>query len=177
MQDESLKIVVSGLMHDIGKIVYRTGDGRQHSLTGMEFLRDEAGIHDKSILEAVRYHHGAELRGAHIPNDSPAYIIYIADNIASASDRRKSDGKESGFDRQVPLESIFNILNGNHGNKHYHPEATQEMRFLKHSKVWMFWTAHIFILFSKLWKHTPALFRHLLQSMSLRTYRCLITAR
>ena len=128
MQDESLKIVVSGLMHDIGKIVYRTGDGRQHSLTGMEFLRDEAGIHDKSILEAVRYHHGAELRGAHIPNDSPAYIIYIADNIASASDRRKSDGKESGFDRQVPLESIFNILNGNHGNKHYHPEALDESK-------------------------------------------------
>lgn len=128
MQDESLKIVVSGLLHDIGKIVYRTGDGRQHSLTGMEFLRDEAGIHDKSILEAVRYHHGAELRGAHIPNDSPAYIIYIADNIASASDRRKSDGKESGFDRQVPLESIFNILNGNHGNKHYHPEALNESK-------------------------------------------------
>lgn len=128
MLDENLKIVVSGLLHDVGKIVYRTGDGRQHSLTGMEFLRDEAGIHDKDILDAVRYHHGAELGGAHIPNNSPAFIIYIADNIAAASDRRKNESKDSGFDRQVPLESIFNILNGNHGSMHYHPEALDDSK-------------------------------------------------
>lgn len=55
------------------------------------------------------------LKGAKINDDDLAYIVYLADNIAAFSDRRKKDeGEEKGFDLSVPLQSVFNILNGNH---------------------------------------------------------------
>lgn len=121
MTDKELKLAIGALLHDIGKVAYRAGDGRQHSLSGEEFLREEAGIKDSDILDMVRYHHGRELSRASLPEDSPAYIVYIADNIVSAADRRSTGEEESGFDPQISLESIFNILNGNHGKMHYRP--------------------------------------------------------
>ena len=118
MKDEQIKLVIGALLHDIGKVIYRQGDKRRHSLSGYEYLKESAHITDNDILESVKFHHGKELMNASIADNSFAYITYIADNIASAADRRKKDDSEIGFDINVPLESVFNILNGN--NKKYH---------------------------------------------------------
>lgn len=123
MTDEQLKLTIGALLHDVGKILYRAGDGRQHSISGCEYLKDEVGLTERDILDAVRYHHGADLKKAELPKDSPAYIVYIADNIAAASDRREKDDGEVGFDAEISLQSIFNILNGNHIDYHYHPKT------------------------------------------------------
>ena len=45
----------------------------------------------------------------------PAYIVYIADKIAAAADRRDSETQAGGFDAKKPLASVFNLLNGNKG--------------------------------------------------------------
>lgn len=119
MTEEQVKLTVGSLLHDIGKIVYRSGDGRNHSLAGYEYLKDEAGVRDSEILDCVRYHHGVYLRGAEIPADSSAYLVYYADNIAAAADRRKNADAEERFDKERPLSSIFNILNGNRGKSCY----------------------------------------------------------
>lgn len=123
MTDEQLKLTIGALLHDIGKILYRSGDGRQHSISGYEYLKDEVGLTERDILDAVRYHHGAALKNAELPKDSSAYIVYIADNIAAASDRREKDDGETGFNAEIPLQSIFNILNGNHANNYYYPQT------------------------------------------------------
>lgn len=120
MQEKQMKVAIGGMLHDIGKVLYRADDRRNHSLSGYEFLKDEVGITDSDILEQVRYHHAAFLKEAHISRDSLAYITYLADNISAAADRRENDTAESGFDKSVSLESIFNILNGNHQKYHYH---------------------------------------------------------
>ena len=123
MTDEQLKLTTGALLHDIGKVLYRAGDGRQHSISGYEYLKDEVGIKDKGLLDCVRYHHSALLKGADVPDDSPAYIVYIADNIAAASDRREKDDGDNGFDKEIPMQSIFNILNGNASDLHYSPRT------------------------------------------------------
>lgn len=119
MTERQIKLVIGSLLHDIGKIVYRSGDGRNHSQSGYEYLKEEAGIEDKDILNCVRYHHGSNLKSARLEMDDLAYLTYFADNIAAAADRRESLDAEEGFDKQMPLASIFNLLNGNHGSSHF----------------------------------------------------------
>lgn len=120
MTEEKVQLIVGGLLHDIGKVLYRQGDGRRHSLSGWDFLKNDAGISSRAILESVKYHHGSQLRNADIDKQSFAYITYIADNIASAVDRRENDSEDKGFEMTAPLEPVFNILNGNSQKKYYH---------------------------------------------------------
>ena len=113
------KVAIGGLLHDIGKLLYRSGDGRSHAESGYEFLKERANLQDNEILAQIRYHHVAGIKNAPVPSNSLAYITYIADNIAAAADRRKSDDHGRGFVRELPLESIFNRLNGNDQELHY----------------------------------------------------------
>ena len=117
--DDQIKLMIGSLLHDIGKVVYRSGDGRNHSQSGYEYLKNEAHISDDEILNCVRYHHGMYLKNASLAEDDKAYVVYYADNVAAFSDRREAEAGEGGFDKAMPLESIFNILNGNHGQSHY----------------------------------------------------------
>ena len=124
MDDLQCKVAIGAMLHDIGKVLYRSSDGRNHSRSGHDFLRDEIGLKDRDILEQVLYHHAGLLKGSGIRKDSPAYVTYAADNIASAADRREKEEKDSvGFERSVPLGTVFNILNGNHGKMTYAPST------------------------------------------------------
>ena len=122
MTEQEVKLVVGSLLHDVGKVIYRSGDGRNHSKSGYDYLKDEIHIDDPAILEPVLYHHADMLKSARIADDSGAYITYIADNIAAASDRRKSGDGNYGFEVSMPLQPVFNILKGNHGQQYYHPQ-------------------------------------------------------
>ena len=119
LTDRQIKLVVGSLLHDIGKVVYRSGDGRNHSASGSDFLENQAKIEDVEILNCVKYHHGKYLKNAEIAVDNLAYITYYADNVAAFTDRREAAVQEEGFDKSIPLDSVFNILNGNHGKSHY----------------------------------------------------------
>ena len=127
MDDLQCKVAIGAMLHDIGKVLYRSSDGRNHSRSGHDFLRDEIGLKDKDILDQVLYHHASLLKGSSVRVDSPAYITYAADNIASAADRRAKDESDTvGFDKTVPLETVFNILNGNHGKMAYSPSSMDQ---------------------------------------------------
>ena len=121
IEENGLKTVFGSLFHDIGKVIYRSGGSRKsHSESGYEYLK-EAGIQDEKILNCVRYHHNEPLKNAPIKDNDYAYIVYYADNIASFTDRREVDTGEAkfGFDQKITLDSVFNLLNGNHGKSHY----------------------------------------------------------
>lgn len=121
MKKEYYELIYGGLLHDIGKVVYRSGSDENHSESGYKFLKNEVNLPNKNILDQVRYHHAAMIRKANLPDDSLAYITYMADNISAAADRRKKSDSDYGFDQKMPLASIFNILNGNHDEQYYHP--------------------------------------------------------
>lgn len=38
MNDNQRKVIIGGLLHDIGKVLYRSDDGRNHSQSGYDFL-------------------------------------------------------------------------------------------------------------------------------------------
>lgn len=123
MTDRKIKLVIGGLLHDIGKVIYRQGDDRRsHSVGGYDYLRTEVGIDDRDVLDCVRFHHAAALKTASIEDDSLAYVVYLADNIAAFADRRKKENSEdTGFELSVPMQSVFNILNGNNEEMYYQP--------------------------------------------------------
>ena len=123
MRTELYKITTGSLLHDVGKVVHRTGDSHSHAESGYAFLKEQTGLDDAEILQQVRFHHAAELKNAGLAQNSLAYITYIADNIASATDRRTSDAQGYGFSRDLPLDSIFNLLNGNDEHMKYAPKV------------------------------------------------------
>lgn len=126
MTDKEVKLVLGALLHDIGKVIYRQGDDRRkHSQSGYDFLKEDVQAQecDKDILDCVRYHHVDALKGAKLNQDALAYIVYIADNIASAADRRQNDSSDTGFEISMPLQSVFNILNNNQEEKYYEPKT------------------------------------------------------
>ena len=129
MDEKNIRLVIGALLHDIGKVVYRAGvDSRRHALSGADYLRGErVSLKDSEILDCVHYHHAADMRQAKLPHDSLAYIVYMADNIAAAADRRKQEQEDSvpgGFDKSKAMDSIFNLLNGNNQHKAYSPRLT-----------------------------------------------------
>ena len=102
------------LLHDIGKPLYRAGaEEGTHSQAGYGFLKKLDPYRDQSeILDCIRWHHSGEIRAANPKEDNVCYIAYIADNVASAADRRKTG--ETGFDRSLPLQPVFLHMNGEH---------------------------------------------------------------
>ena len=109
MTEAKVKLITGSLLHDIGKVIYRQGtDRRNHSTAGCDYLKDEVGITDRVVLDCVKYHHAAMLKGAALDDNSLAYIVYLADNIAAFADRRKkAESDEKGFELAVPLQSIY----------------------------------------------------------------------
>jgi len=120
---DTVHIVTTGaLLHDIGKLLYRARvvDGRPHSISGAEYIKKFTN--EKDVIDCVRFHHRQEISHALLDRDSPAYIVYIADNISSGVDRRETEGETSGgFDRNRPLESVYNLLNNRTGKEAFYP--------------------------------------------------------
>lgn len=118
MKDEILKLTIGGLLHDVGKVVYRTGKGNYHGDLGADFIRETLKHEEESVLNQVRYHHISKLEKAGLKEDDLAYITYIADNISAFTDRRmyESDverelqGRRLRYERGLALQSIFNVL-------------------------------------------------------------------
>ncbi len=116
MEKRLVSLIYGTLLHDIGKIVHRTGIMEPHSKSGWDFLsKIDSFSSNDDIKECIIYHHGKDLKKAKPDKNSLAYIAYIADNISAAGDRRENqlaEGEEGGqlFDRTLPLSSVFNIL-------------------------------------------------------------------
>lgn len=123
MTDREVKLVLAGLLHDVGKVIYRPADyeGTQGQ-SGYEFLRDEAQIEDRDILDGVRYYRTAAPQSEEIEKDSLAYIVASANHMVSAAERRKSGTATAGFNMSMPMQSIFNRLNRNRQEMYYSPD-------------------------------------------------------
>lgn len=124
---QKVKLIIGSILHDIGKVLYRSGDGRKHSISGDEFIK-RLNIEDEEITNSLKYHHKGDLLKGKLEEDSLAYITYIADNIASMADRRDDEESDKFFERHTPLYSVFNLINNRQGKGRY------EAKYLNHDK-------------------------------------------
>lgn len=74
MKEQTLLATWGCLLHDLGKIVYRSGDSKEnHSEAGYEKLKSSKLFNEKEdILDCLRYHHGQLLKYSKIETNSPA---------------------------------------------------------------------------------------------------------
>ena len=113
MDSKKHNLIISALLHDVGKMVIRACPGKvSHSKAGTDFLKNYIR-NNSEILRAVEHHHGKALQGLSADKDDISYIVYEADNIASSTDRRDNDEDNSQlFDAEASLENIFNVFSG-----------------------------------------------------------------
>lgn len=155
MDPALIEAVLGCLLHDIGKPVQRAslGYGGKHSAIGRAFLKKvwladarnpsqfgdeldepDIGVADRNILDAVSYHHSQALRAAaehgRLAVDAPAYIAYVADNIAAGTDRRKAASDEGAgsatWDSSSPLYSVFNRFGSGAAELSFAPEMLDD---------------------------------------------------
>ena len=128
MDEKLINLQIGALLHDVGKIVRRAGvSSKKHSIAGADYLEKEELLDIekyKEIYDMIKYQHNEEINekmkeNEKLDDDSLAYIVYEADNIASGVDRVKYDDKISDEGKKIkitgieglPLNSIFNRLN------------------------------------------------------------------
>ncbi|NLD46908.1 MAG: type III-A CRISPR-associated protein Cas10/Csm1, partial [Clostridiaceae bacterium] len=112
-------LIAGALLHDIGKVALRAGKsskGKDHSEAGAEWAENfskEKTVKGE-LIECIRFHHGKSLKASKLGDDSYAWIVYEADNIAAGTDRRNDpEGSEAGgakFRQDKALESVFNVV-------------------------------------------------------------------
>ena len=111
-----LDILIKGaLLHDIGKLCLRANHSLgNHSQAGANFLESfltTAEVTDaKNLLRCLRLHHSNAMKMADIQADDLSYLVYEADNIAAATDRRIDEDGSKGFDAEACLQNVFSIL-------------------------------------------------------------------
>ena len=54
MENDKMNVIFGCLLHDIGKVLYRYGDGRNHAVSGAAYLHETVKMQDKDILEQVK---------------------------------------------------------------------------------------------------------------------------
>ena len=100
MDEKLICLQLGALLHDIGKIVRRADlDSKDHSEAGSKYLKDNNLLDDKykEVYDMIDYHHAKYLSSANLREDSLAYIVYEADNIASGIDRVKYENEKDCF--------------------------------------------------------------------------------
>lgn len=131
MHEKAYEVVVSSLLHDVGKLYGRAeGIKRPHDELGAEYIQSKTGKdYPYQILNPIRYHHERKIREAGLEELDSAYLVCEADNISSAADRRKIAGDpSSGWDKYTPLKSVFNVLGHEEGKA---SEFAYELQSLK----------------------------------------------
>ena len=82
MNAKQIEVILGGLFHGIGKMLYIHNDGINNGEKGYQFIKD-AGIDNESILEQLKFQQYNILKEANIAEDSLAYITCWANSIVS----------------------------------------------------------------------------------------------
>ena len=121
-------LLLGALLHDIGKLIYRSLQDRsikkdyRHQELGAAWAREQ-GLGEE-ITTIIQRHHRLRAGDAKYKDlsvdtfqgeqglQNDLYTVDIADNIASGMERQK-DREGGEFNPDIPLRSIFDLININ----------------------------------------------------------------
>ena len=112
----SIETLVKGaLLHDIGKVVYRSGKVSEDAATaGATFLRSYT--QQEEIVQCAQYHHKKQLESVNVCDDSFVYLVHEAIQLTSGDDYHEfEEGNPTDiqyFDSTLPLTSVFYTFAG-----------------------------------------------------------------
>ena len=112
----SIETLVKGaLLHDIGKVVYRSGKVSEDAATaGATFLRSYT--QQEEIVQCAQYHHKKQLESVNVCDDSFVYLVHEAIQLTSGDDYHEfEEGNPTdiqSFDSTLPLTSVFYTFAG-----------------------------------------------------------------
>lgn len=162
----NIDILIKGaLLHDIGKVCLRADHSLgNHSQAGVnflgKFLSAEKPGDMKQLLHCLKYHHGTALRAAKIAADDLSYLVYEADNLAAASDRRKDEDGTKGFNAQACLQNVFTIF----GDKTSSPAKKYYLRGMNPKDKFNYPTENANVASSSTYSELLAVLKHNFQS-------------
>ena len=132
MTEKETALVLGGLLCRIGRLLER-GQGK-----GAEFLRQEAGVREEAVLDCLRLCETGDPEKLGLAADSPAYVVWIAEQTVLGADQRGQESREAAEeDWYAPLQPVFNVLNRNQGQLYYLPgtlERESDVRFPTETK-------------------------------------------
>lgn len=109
-------LVIGSLLHNIGKILF---DDYKSSYENLK-IYEELNINNQDILDCIRYQTYEQIQNSDLSPDSIALISYVANAIVSDITYIKNEEfKDEDFDKNIPLYSVFNVLNDNNDSKFY----------------------------------------------------------
>ena len=109
-------LVIGSLLHNIGKILF---DDYKSSYENLK-IYEELNINNQDILDCIRYQTYEQIQKSNLSPDSIALISYVANAIVSDINYIKNEEfKDEDFDKNIPLYSVFNVLNDNNDSKFY----------------------------------------------------------
>ena len=108
-------LVKCALLHDIGKVVYRSGEVLEDAATaGATFLRSYT--QEEEIVQCAQYHHKRQLESVNVSDDSFVYLVHEAIQLTSADDYHEFEegnpADKQYFDSTLPLTSVFYTFAG-----------------------------------------------------------------
>lgn len=108
-------LVKCALLHDIGKLVYRSGKVLEDAATaGATFLRSYT--QEEEIVQCAQYHHKRQLDSVNVSDDSFVYLVHEAIQLTSADDYHEFEegnpADKQYFDSTLPLTSVFYTFAG-----------------------------------------------------------------
>ena len=149
MTENEYKVITGALLLDLGRVLNRSSGGGREGSSAQQLL-EKLGLRDASVAEMIEPADGSGSETGS-SGESLSYLVHLADQFAAAANRQagtkpaginragaKQPGmrhpdpkhpgsKQSGLPQEeqtssvVPLESIFNRLNGNDQKMHYRP--------------------------------------------------------
>lgn len=118
LNQQTLQTIYGCLLHDIGKVAYRTKGGNTgHVERGMDFLESILDETEKDvIINCVQFHHEGKIKKRKTEVKDVAYVTCVADTIAANIDRRTIN-ENWRFYPWIPSISIFTHMNQNESKK------------------------------------------------------------